>query len=983
MTSRLPACVTVLAWCALCCYSVARAQTAPLPAINLHHTSWTARDGAPGLSPSITQTADGWLWLASPTGLYRFDGMQFEQFTPANGPLLSHNISVVSAFADGALWIGYRSGGVGRLQDGRIRNYGQREGLPNRAVWGVEQDGNGRIWAATVLGMYRLDHERWLAAEPSWQLPAEPYKTLMRDRQGVLWVQGDSGVYSLQPGATRFVRAGADSGTGVLFNLSRDGVISWNAVHGRFRQLAGPSPTVLPQAWQRMGDPSSLPFDHRDDLWIGLQEGVEYRSRHGRSLTTTAQGMSGRYVSALFEDHENNVWVATSGGVDRFSRRRVTRIEIPPADISSALLADERGGVWLGRLHLSVGDAGEVSIAPLWPANKQGWATVLNSYARTSDGVLWGASYRTLLRVHGGQRRDIPLPPEADGAVMPLVAADRDDSLLVGLKHHGVYRYRPGAGWEKIRALGGVTFMARSDASGAWLVCYDGSVVHADGPDWRRYGAADGLSLGLLMALHLHGQHVWAGGESGLVLRSGDRFRPVRGINGENFEGISGIVELDNGDLWLNAAAGLFRIPAAEVVRFQQGPDYRVRYEKLDQLDGVEGIAPRRTASPSLLRAADGRLWVIRSAGLYLLAPTAQLPPGPALPVIIKTMGAPGAGKSTQAQAQAQFAAGTSALQIDYTVPALAMPERVRFRYRLDDGDWQEAGNRRSAYLTKLGAGSYQFRVAASDYQGHWSDGDTTLQFTILPAITETWWFRALSTLALLAAAWLAYRWHIQRVRWQLASRLQERVGERERIARELHDTLLQSVQGLILHVHAAAARLPSRDTTRLALENALLQADHVVDEGRGRIRDLRGEEDGKLSFADALLAAATRLRPHDAPAVQLKIDGNARQLDPTMREEALAIIAEALANAYHHADAQHIELELHYGTRELRCIVRDDGAGIAPEIMRDGGRQHHWGMRGMHERAARIKAKLVLRSCADSGTEWQLVLPATLAYTR
>jgi len=330
-----------------------------------------------------------------------------------------------------------------------------------------------------------------------------------------------------------------------------------------------------------------------------------------------------------------------------------------------------------------------------------------------------------------------------------------------------------------------------------------------------------------------------------------------------------------------------------------------------------------------------------------------------------------------------RFGAGTSALQIDYTVPALAMPERVRFRYRLDDGDWQDVGGGRSAYFGKLGAGSYKFHVAASDYRGQWPEGDTTVQFTILPATTETWWFRVLCALALLAAAWLAYRWHIQRVRWQLASRLQERVGERERIARELHDTLLQSVQGLILHVHAAAARLPSRDTTRLALETALLQADHVVDEGRGRIRDLRGEEDGKLSFADAVLAAATRLRPHDAPAVPLKIDGNARPLDPTMREEALAIIAEALANAYHHADAQHIELELHYGARELRCIVRDDGAGIASEIMRDGGRQHHWGMRGMHERAARIKAKLVLRSCADSGTEWQLVLPATLAYTR
>jgi signal transduction histidine kinase/ligand-binding sensor domain-containing protein len=970
----------MLSCCVLPPVCHAQAQAEVRPPINLHHSSWTARDGAPALVQSMTQTTDGWLWLAAPTGLYRFDGVQFEQFAPANEPLLTRNLSLVNAFADGVLWIGYRTGGAARLQHGRIRNYGESDGLPRRAVWGLEQDGNGRMWAATPLGMYYLDKDRWLPAGSAWNLPAMTYKTLMRDRQGILWAQGDAGVYFLKPGAARFERADTDSGTGVLFNLANDSVVSWNAVHGRFHQVAGRPQDAQSGLWHQMGDPTSLLFDRGGGLWVGLQEGVEYRTEHGIFRSTPAQGMSGRYIGAVLEDKEGNIWVSTAGGIDRFGRRRLSRVEVPV--MGSAILADDQGGAWIGGYHVSDGDGGEFKVTPLWPANRQGWSSMLTTFTRTGDGVLWGSIHRGLRRVQGSDQRDIAVPPEVTSPVMPRVLADHDGSLLVGLRRQGLYRYQPDAGsWTKIANPCDIALMDRADGAGLWLACFDGRVLHADGASWRSYGPADGLSIGLVMALYLHGQHVWAGGDTGLALRIGERFRLMRGANGETFDGISGIVELANGELWLNAAAGLFRISGAEVARFQQDPDYAVQYQRLDQLDGLEGMAPRMEPSPSLVPGTDGRLWVLRSSGVFRLDPAEQLPPAPALPVIIKSIGAPGA--AAPPQPATRFVPGTSSLQIDYTLPALAMPERLRFRYRLNNGDWQEVGNRRSVYLSNLGAGDYRFQVAASDYNGHWPDGASTAQFTIVPAITETWWFRMLCTLTLLAAACLAYRWHVIRLRRQMATRLRERVNERERIARELHDTLLQSVQGLILHVHAATMALPAKDSTRQQLETALLQADHVVDEGRDRIRGLRGEDAGKANFPDAVLAAATRLRPRDAPPVQLSLVGTPRRLDPTMHEEALAIVTEAIANAYRHAGAGRIEVELQYGARELRCTVRDDGAGIAADVLRDGGRQHHWGMRGMTERASRINAKLVLRSGEGSGTEWQLLLPATLAYTR
>ncbi|WP_170304261.1 sensor histidine kinase [Duganella radicis] len=968
-----------------CCLSPAIGQArAPLPAINLHHTSWTARDGAPGLILSITQSRDGWLWLGGPTGLYRFDGMQFEQFAPSNGPLLSRNVSLVNAFADGSLWIGYRGGGAGVLRQGRITNYGEGAGLPNRPVWGLEQDGDGRIWAATSGGMFYLENQRWRAPAASWHLPEVGFKTLMRDRQGVLWAQGDAGVYCLRPGAMRFARA-VDSGTGVLFNLPDGSVLSWDARRAHFNQLSGGKPSAAPVWRQHLGSPSSLLFDRHGDLWVGQKEGLEYRGAHGIAAATPPLGLSGRSVFALFEDQEGSVWAATSAGIDRFRQGRLAQVALPEEAVGAAVLADAHGGAWIGGYHVAAAGAGPFRLTPLWPPNREGYADWVTGLTRTSDGTLWYSSYGFLRRVRGGDSRNIALPAGLGGMMAGTLLAERDDSLLVAVRNHGLYRRKVDGSWEKHGNPGDVAVMARSDAAGLWLGTHAGRVVHAEGAAWRSYGPAEGMTLGLLMALHLHDGHVWAGGDSGVAWLDAARFQRLQGVRGEMFDGVSGIVELDNGDLWLNATAGVFRIPAAELARFRQAPDYRVRHELLDQQEGLEGAAPRLTPSPSMVLSSDGHLWIVRSGGTFRLNLAQQLPAAPRQPVLIKAIGRPGEGRPPQDALR--LAAGSSALQIDYTVPALlAMPEKVRFRYRLEevDGQWQEVGARRSAYYSNLGAGDYHFRVAASDYNGQWTGPESVVHFSIAPLLTERGWFRLLCGALLLALAYLAYRWHIARVRRHMAGRLQERVGERERIARELHDTLLQSVQGLILHVHAAVMKLPPQDSARAQLENALRQADEVVDEGRGRIRELRGEDEADTpDFAAAVRATAARLRPAHADAIALQVGGRVRPLAPAIHQEALAIVSEAVANAYRHANAERVAVEIQYGALEFRCVVRDDGRGIPAHIVSEGGRQNHWGLRGMAERAQRIRAKLVLRNEEGCGAEWQLVLPAALAYTR
>lgn len=959
------------------------AQQAIPPAIALHHSSWSARDGAPESVLSITQTRDGWLWLGGSGGLYRFDGMQFEQFAPVNAALPTQYVSVVNAAPDGGLWIGYRNGGISYLRQGLVRNYGARDGLPDRTVWGLERDGAGRVWAATTVGMLYLEGERWHKPAGAWQLADGAYKTLMRDRRGVLWAQGDAGVYSLQPGATRFAKAAVDSGTGVLFELPAGDVVSWDARHARLNLLTGTRQNTVYRRWGSLGDPGSLLIDRHGDLWVGLLEGLERRTARGTARAAPPQGLSGRAVHAIYEDREGNIWSSTSSGIDRFRPQRVTRLDAPEVAVGGAMIADDRAGVWIGSYYALANEAGQVTVTPRRALAGGGWDSLVSSSTRTSDGALWGASFGTLRRFQGRHSRVVDLPVAATGARVQALLADKDDSLLVALFQNGLYRRERQGKWEQTGRQAEVNVMARSDAAGLWLGYHPGLVAHAQGAAWRSYGPADGLTLGKVMALHLHGGHVWAGGERGLALLGADRFSRLGGADGETFHGISGMVELANGDLWLNAFAGLFRIPAAEIARFERTRDYRVRYERLDRLDGLDGSAPYLMPTPSLVQASDGQLWIARTTGLYRLNPGVSLPPAPGLPVTIKTLGPPGAVRPPLQPIR--FAPGSSTLQIDYTALALSMPERLRFRYRLAgvDDQWQDAGARRSAYYGNLAPGRYQFSVAATDYNGKWSDAVTTVDFAIAPKATQTWWFKALCMLALLSAVYLAYRWHIGRLGRQMAARLQERVDERERIARELHDTLLQSVQGLVLHVHAAVLDLPAAAAPRLRIENALQQADEVLNEGRERILELRGEDGGKPSFEEAVRAAAARLRHGDAAPVRVGVSGAVRQLDATVHTEALAIVTEAMANACVHARATSVEVELHYGRRTFRCILSDNGVGIAATVLNEGGRRRHWGIRGMRERAAKIGGKLTVRSAEGGGTAWRLDVPAALAYSR
>jgi signal transduction histidine kinase len=310
-------------------------------------------------------------------------------------------------------------------------------------------------------------------------------------------------------------------------------------------------------------------------------------------------------------------------------------------------------------------------------------------------------------------------------------------------------------------------------------------------------------------------------------------------------------------------------------------------------------------------------------------------------------------------------------------------PDANRYRYQLDrvDRNWIEVGSdRRIASYTTLPAGQYTFHVQSATRQGAWNEPGIALAITILPPWWETWWFRLLFVAAFAGVLCSLYLLRLNQMTAQIRGRMEERLGERERIARELHDTLLQGVQGLVLRFQAVAERIPVSEPARQMIERALDRADEVLVEGRDRVKNLRLAP-RTASLPEALTEIIKDLTVSDAIEFSIVVEGERRELNPLVRDEAFWIGHEALVNAVRHAGAKHIEVEIAYDPARLRLRFRDDGCGIDPQIIKAGGKAGHWGMRGMRERSVRIGAHLETWSRPEAGTEVELRIPGSVAY--
>jgi signal transduction histidine kinase len=419
---------------------------------------------------------------------------------------------------------------------------------------------------------------------------------------------------------------------------------------------------------------------------------------------------------------------------------------------------------------------------------------------------------------------------------------------------------------------------------------------------------------------------------------------------------------------------------AVELQRALDKKDYTPRYELFDLQDGLPGIAQQEPV-PAAALGIGGRIWFATNHGVAWMDPSSIRRNELAPPVLIQAVTADG--RRYEATSSLQLPQRTTSLRIDYTANSLSVPGRVRFRYRLSgvDARWQDPGSRREAFYTNLGPGSYRFQVIASNNDGLWNEQGAMLDFNIAPTFYQTRWFAVFCVIAVAGVLWLLFMLRLRQVTTRMRERLHERLIERERIARELHDTLLQGLQGLILRLHAASEQLPEGARPREMIERALDRADQVLVEGRDRVRDLRATAAPSSDLAREFVAAAEELKQHHSAEFRFIAQGRERDFDPIVREEVSRIGREALSNAFKHAAAAHIELEMVFHRREFLLSIRDDGRGIDQDVLRAGYRQNHWGLTGMRERAAKIRGRLTVWSRIGTGTEIELRVPASMAY--
>ncbi len=323
-----------------------------------------------------------------------------------------------------------------------------------------------------------------------------------------------------------------------------------------------------------------------------------------------------------------------------------------------------------------------------------------------------------------------------------------------------------------------------------------------------------------------------------------------------------------------------------------------------------------------------------------------------------------------------ELPAGTQNLRISYTAPSLAASERINFRYRLVgvDRDWVEAGTRRDAFYANLPAGKWRFQVIAANNDGVWNKQGDSLSISIAPRYYETAWFRLLCIILVLAAAWLLYSWRVRQHRSHERDLAEAQLGERERIARELHDTLLQGVQGLVLRFQAATNAMTPGSREHVLAERALERADDLIIQARDRVRGLRAKErSGELLSMMEELAAQYR---SDGLPVSISSRDRLGPMTAELTEQVLAIVAEALANILHHAQASEVTIEVDRGDTYLTVTITDNGIGFPMEVIANSGRPGHFGIRGMEERAHAFGGWLRIDNSADLGAQIVLGIP-------
>jgi PAS domain S-box-containing protein len=757
------------------------AQASSGAKVQVGHDFWGYKEGAPEGTEALAQTSDGFLWLATPSGLFRFDGTRFERFrAPFGDKLLSTNIRALFAPASGGLWIGYTFGGFSFLKNGRVKNYAG-EASSSGSISVFAQNGDGTLWAATTSGLWRFEDSLWHHLGAEWNAPV-PADDVGFDRNGSLWALGEHHLLVLFPGRKQFQIVNKAL-PAKFFTLDADGKVLTRPTTSQDKsELNGNQLIAYPLFFEKS---YGAIVDRMNSVWIAphhllvrmplsdwTSDVLKKSKGAGRE---TYPSVAPFFLRARLVDREGNLWFGDTKGVHRFFYTTLMREELPNEFEESSYFSvapDDHGAVWV-----TAGD--NVSPSHLWHVTtgqaelrKLPGSLIAFTY-RSPDMTFWLGGTGGLWRLVGGNmvRVEIPKPVSNQIHFLQAITQDRRGGMWVSFGRHGLYRvadgiWTPYGGREDLPKTGAV--IEFTDPLGrVWFGFTKNTLAVLDGDRVQVFGPGDGLQVGNVTAIYGRGSEIWIGGEFGLQQFDHGHFHNILATDDDLLRGISGIVETADGDLWLNDLGGILHVRRSEISEALKNSAYPIKGEHFGTREGLPGYPFQLRPLNTAIEGTDGKLWFATNGGVVWIDPAHTTKKVPPTPVTIQSVSADD--KNYQLGSELKFPAQTSSVQIGYAAVSLSDPEAIRYRYKLQEADkgWHEVATPIPVSYRNLSPGSYHFSVASTDTNGVWSEDVATTEFTILPAFYQAGWFKAACVLAILGSIYLAYRLRVQQLRRQ------------------------------------------------------------------------------------------------------------------------------------------------------------------------------------------------------------------------
>ena len=977
---------------------------------------WGIEKGFTGGSvTSLAQTPDGYLWIGTEKGLIRFDGMSFRTFpqaTPTTFPI--GPVQALASDAQGNLWILLRSTNILRYYEGKFEL--GRELAEFGLTSLLKRTDGSVIFASLAYGPLIYNSGKFellsppsgppspppgatevttdeLSSRLSWATGVVPHRfvepnsaviSMAETSDGKVWLgTRDKGLFYINQGRVVHVATGLSdarincllaSGNHELWIGTDKGVLRWDG--------AKVTSLGVPFALRHL-DVLSMIRDRDSNIWLGTSDGLIRANSDGVTLDMN-NPRTPFAVTSLLEDREGNLWAGSPSGIERLRDSPFVTYSAPglQSESSGPVYVDQSERVWFapfeGGLHWLKGEkSGGVTNDLL---NQD----VVYSIAGAKDDLWIGRQQGGLTHLHyAAGTLTTRTYTEADGLAQNSVYAvfqSHDGTVWAGTVSAGVTEFRNGRFTTYTTATGLtsnlITSIAETSGDTMWFATPNG-LNSLSGGHWRSLGVREGLpSPNVNCLLTDSANLLWIGTASGLAYVISGQVQVPTAVSESLHEQILGIAEDKLGWLWISTSNHVLRVKRDNLLHNSVGESDVREYGLEDGLHGTEGVKRQ----PSAFADPLGKIWFSMNRGISVVDPSrANFTSAPAILHIAEVSSD---GSPVGLNGPVQLAGGHRRLTFAFSALSLSVPERIRYKYKLEgvDEGWSRPATERQVTYNNLGSGAYLFRVIASNSEGLWNSAESEVSFKIAPAYWQTWWFRLSGLLALVLAILLFVRLRIRALAARMNMRFEERLAERTRIAQELHDTLLQGFMSASMQLHVADDRLSEDSPAKPLLGRVLQLMGRVIDEGRNTVRGLRSSDVVRQNLEEEFSRIEKDLAISPQSEFRVIVEGTPRQLRPVIHDEIYFIGREALANAFRHSGATEVIVEIEYSTNHLRLLVRDNGCGMDPQLVTTG-RVGHWGLSGMRERAERIGGKLKVLSMPSAGTEIHLSVPSRLAF--